>query len=286
MIGDLAKALRTEVFIARHSLGARLVILAPALLVMLQALLTRLSVSGAEARDSLLGSSGFAGNDSQTGYGYFVDGLSTGLTMLGLLLVSMAAYSLASERDNGAIRHVLIRRCSRSSVILAKLLNLHLMAALSVILLFLCSYFLNASLWGFEPVVEDGFELISESEITAEIRLGLLLAIAPIPAAIAFGLLVSVSSQTATSAVASALGITLAFDVFKAMLGDYASYIYASFQPSLLDSSYLRDVSRLVRGYSDVLIEPEVIQLNSWVPLPALLLFVIASLVIVQRRQF
>jgi len=69
------------------------------------------------------------------------------------------------------------------------------------------------------------------------------------------------------------------------MLGEYAYYLYATFQPSLLDQSYLQDVGRLVRGYSDVLVDERFLELNQWVPLPALLLLVVASLFSVQKRK-
>ena len=141
------------------------------------------------------------------------------------------------------------------------------------------------SLWDFGPVVEDGFELIGEEEIASEIKLGLELALLPLPAAIAFGVLVSVVANSATQAVVSALGLSLVLDVFKGMLGEYAYYLYATFQPSLLDQSYLQDVGRLVRGYSDVLVDERFLELNQWVPLPALLILVVASLFVVQKRK-
>ena len=102
---------------------------------------------------------------------------------------------------------------------------------------------------------------------------------------IAFGLLVSVLSQSATQAITTALGITLAIDIFKGLFGDFSHYIYASFQPSLIDQSYLQDVSRIVRGYSDVLIDDRVQQLNMWVPIPALVIFLGLTLWLVQRRK-
>jgi hypothetical protein len=147
------------------------------------------------------------------------------------------------------------------------------------------SYICSGWLWEFGPIVEDGFELISEAEIREEIVLGLLLAIVPIPPAIAFGLLISVSAHSTTQAITTALGITLAIDIFKSTLGDFSHYLYATFQPSLLDQSYLQDVSRIVRGFSDVLVDERVQQLNWWVPWPALLIFLCLALVIVQRRK-
>lgn len=278
-------ALRCELFVARHTLGARLVVLLPIALVLLQYLFTKLGEAGVAARDNLLGNSSFDEQLASNAWGYFVDGLTTGLTVLGLLLVAQAAYSFSSDRDTGAIRHLVIRSSSRAAIVLAKLAYLHLLALCSVVLLLIGSYLLSAQFWEFGAVIEDGFELIGEAEIRQEISLGLRLALTPLPAAIAFGLLVSVTANTSTQAVVSALGLTLALDILKGMLGNVANYLYVSYQPSLIDQSYLQEVSRLVRGYSDVLIDDRLLQLNTWVPVPALVLFIVASLVIVNRRS-
>lgn len=284
-MNGLLLALRSELFVARHTLGAKLVILVPSLLVVASFLLVKLGETTAAARDSLLGGSDFDAAIAANAWGHFVDGLDSGLTILGLLLVAQAAYSFSTERDTGAVRHLLIRGSSRLAIGIAKLLHLHLVALLSVLLLIISSYWISGMLWEFGPVTEDGFELIGEAEIRAEILLGLRLALLPLPAAIALGLLASVVANNATQAVVSALGLTLALDLFKSTLGDFANYLYATYQPSLLDQSYLQDVSRLVRGYSDVLIDERFLQLNTWVPWPALLLFTAASLLILSRRK-
>lgn len=284
-MNGLLVAIKSEFFVALRTFASKLIVVAPALVAAAQLLLVKLTETGQQARDSLLGGSNFEQTVANNAYGFFVDGLSTGLTMLGLLLVAQGAYSFSYERDIGSIRHLLIRRVSRASLLTAKLAHLHILAFLSVLLLLTTSYLLSGMLWEYGAIVEDGFELISEQEIREEIWLGLRLAIVPLPAAIAFGLLVSVSAQSATQAVTTALGITLAIDIFKGLLGDMANYLYVSFQPSLIDQSYLQSVSRIVRGYSDVLIDDRVLQLNMWVPFPALLLFLAAGLWIVQRRK-
>lgn len=284
-MNGLLAALRSELHVGLHTLGSKLVIVTPALLVALQYFLTRLTAAGTEARDNLLGQSSFDQALTNNAWGYFVDGLSTGLTLLGLLLVALSAYSFSFDRDTGALRHLLIRRVSRPALVVAKLIYFHLLAVLAIVLLTAVCYFLSGSLWEFGPVVEDGFELIGEQEIREEIALGLRLALLPLPAAIALGVLVSVVANSATSAVTGALGITLAMDIFKGMLGGAANYLYARFQPSLLDQSYLQDVGRLVRGYSDVLVDERLLQLNTWVPWPALALFVALALLIVRLRK-
>jgi ABC-type transport system involved in multi-copper enzyme maturation permease subunit len=284
-MNGLLVAIKSEIFVALRTFASKLIVTAPALVAATQLMLVKLTEAGQQTRDSILGGSSFEQSVANNAYGFFVDGLTTGLTMLGLLLVAQGAYSFSYDRDVGSIRHLLIRRVSRSSVLTAKLIHLHLLALLSVLLLLTTSYLLSGMLWEYGAIVEDGFELISEQEIREEIGLGLRLALVPLPAAIALGLLVSVSTQSATQAVTTALGITLAIDIFKGLLGDMANYLYASFQPSLIDQSYLQSVSRIVRGYSDVLIDDSVLQLNMWVPFPALVLFFAAGLWIVQRRK-
>jgi len=284
-MNGLLVAIKSELFVALRTFASKLIVAAPALVAAAQLMLVKLTEAGQQARDTLLGESGFEQSVANNAYGFFVDGLITGLTMLGLLLVAQSAYSFSYDSDIGSIRHILIRRVSRGSVLTAKLIHLHLLALLSVLLLLITSYAMSGMLWEYGAIVEDGFELISEQEIHEEIWLGLRLALVPLPAAIAFGLLISVSSQSATQAVTAALGITLAIDIFKGLLGDMSNYLYASFQPSLIDQSYLQSVSRIVRGYSDILIDDSVLQLNMWVPFPALALFFAASLWIVQRRK-
>ena len=281
----LIQTLRCEFFVARYALGARLVIFLPSAAAAVQFMASKFADTGTAARDSLMNSSSFDAAIASNAWGHFVDGLDTGITLLFLLLVAQAAYSFSAELESGTLRHQLIRCSSRRLIVMSKLLQLQALALMGVGILVVSSYLLSGLLWEFGPVIEDGFELISEAEIRDEIALGLLLALTPLPAAIALGLLLSVIANTATQAVVSALGITLAIDIFKGMLGDYAYYLYASFQPALIDQSYLQDVSRLVRGYSDVLIDDRVIQLNYWVPIPTLLVLVTASLIVVQTRK-
>ena len=281
-MNELLAGVRAELFLARYSLGTRLLVLTPVILASLQLLFAALGEGGAQAQQALLGTG--SDQDASAGYGTWVDALVTGLTALGLLSVACSAHSFAAERDLGSLRHTLIRRLSRHSLVLSKLLSLHALVLLSATVLILGSWALSALLFELGPVIEDGYELISEEEIRQEIRLGLLLALLPLPAAIAFGLMLSVLAQSATQALALALGITLAFDVFKTSLGDWAAYFYARFQPSLIDGSYLGDVARLARGYSDVLLDERLLQLNYWAPWPALLAFLALCLLFVRRK--
>lgn len=279
-------ALRAELYVTLRSNATRLVVVLPALISSLQLLLVSFRNAGDQAREALSGQGfGQTSVEGADAWGALVDAMSTGLTLIGLTLVAYAAWSFAGDRDSGAIRHLLIRRVSRRALVAAKLVNAHIMGALAVALMLSVTALVANGLWEFGPVVEDGYELIGTQEIHAEIRLGLILALVPLPAAIALGTLISVSTQNATQAITVALGLTLALDVFKSLMGDASGYLYATYQASLLNESYLSDVSRLVRGFSDVLIDPAALQLNQWAPWPQMLLLVLASLIVVQYRR-
>jgi len=282
-MNKIVLATRLEAYTGLRSFSSKLLIVTPSLVAALQLLLAKITETGQASRDNLLGRGSAPDVFTVNAYGYFVDGLSTGLIILGLLLVSLAAYSFSYDRDIGSVRHLIIRGISRTTVIIGKLIYIHLLALASIIALVLSSYFLSGNLWNFGPIVEDGFELISEAEIWSEIELGLRLALLPLPAAIGFGVLISVLTQSATQALSTAIALTLTIDVFKSTLGDLAYYHYANFQPSLLDQSYLKDVSRLVRGYSDVLVNERFLDFNLWVPLPTAVLFVVLTLIAAQR---
>jgi hypothetical protein len=283
-VNGFVAALKAEIYVALRSNSTRLLVLLPSLIVIARAIVVRLTETGQQAREALLGQEAEAVTGSNA-WGHFVDSFSTGLTLLSLTLVAYAAWTFASDRDSGALRHVLIRRASRPALVLAKLSMVYLLALGALGLMTASIGIVSALLWDFGPVVEDGYELIGSAEIRAEVGLGLRLALLPLPAALAFGLLVSVCAQSATQAVTTALGITVALDIFKGVLGERAYYLYATFQPSLIDQSYLQDVSRLVRGYSDVMIDSRVLQLNEWVPLPQMLLFVVLALLFVRGKK-
>lgn len=281
-IHGLLTALKAEWFCATRLRGPRLLIALPSLAVVLRLLVLKITSANQAARGALV--AGNVTNTLNNGYGYWVDGMSTGLILLYLLFIGWAAYGFAFERDQGITRHLTIRRLSRSVIVLAKFISSNVLAMLTVVLLLLITTLLCQWLWDFGAVIEDGYEIIGVQDIHHEIRQGLLLALLPLPACIGLGLLFSVCAQSATQAVTMAVGIALLIDLFKGVVGGVAHFIYASFQPSLLDQSYLHDVARIVRGYSDVLIDERQYLFNLWLPLPQALLFVVMALFIVKRR--
>jgi len=273
-------AIRTELYVMCRGIGVWFLIILPALAATIQLTLVKLSTLSPSLQDA-----GDEALDSVSGYGFMVDGMSTGLMLLNLIFIGYAAYAFANDRDSGVIRHLIIRRISRRALIAAKFVILLGLALLSATMIVAVTVLISSVFWTLGPVIEDGYELIAVSDIQTEIYLGLKLALLSLPACISLGLLVSVISNSATQAVSIAIGISLVFDVFKSALGELANYVYATFQPSLIDQSYLKDVAQIVRGFSDVLIDERVYQLNLYLPIPQAMVLFVLTLIIVNRRQ-
>src|SRR5690606_23067145 len=208
MIQGLSTAIRSEIFVALRSRATLALCVLPAVVAIAQLLITRSLSASAEARDALTGNGGFgaaAQIEGADAWGALVDALGSGLALISLMLVAYAAWSFASDRDLGAARHLVIRRVSRSALVLGKLAQAHLLALASIVLLLLSTMVVASLLWDFGPVVEEGYELISLDEIRSELRLGLVLALIPIPAGIALGILLSVACNSTTQALSAAL---------------------------------------------------------------------------------
>lgn len=103
----------------------------------------------------------------------------------------------------------------------------------------------------------------------------------------AFGLLVGACSRSAAGAVATSLGLLLAFDVLKESIGPTARFLFAYHAPTLVDSKEagLLGVSQLARGYSDGGVSEGMLRAAHILPWPQTLVLVILAAVVVQRRS-
>ena len=279
----LGIALRAETYVSLRNWKLWGLLAAPALAAVIRLLLVQINAASENLRQSLGSDNTLA--TQEYAYGYFVDALNTGLIFIYLLFIALAALSFAVERDQGTVRHLVIRQSSRHAIITAKILWLHCLALLAFLLVFFCAWAICTLMWDFGPVVEDGYELISVAEIHTEIRQGLLLALIPLPACLGFGLMLSIIANSALQAVTLGLGLSLLLDIFKGALGNIAHFLYINYQPSLLDNSYLNEVARIARGFSDILIDEHLLQLNYWLPLPQAVLFFAIAWVLVGRKS-
>ena len=277
----LSTALKSECFVLLRSRTPWLLLLLPAAASIIKMGMIKMKSIGTQ----VIGSVNSNAETTVTGYGFLVDGLLISFIVTTLLFLGYAAYTFAIDRERGITRHGVVMSISRSELILAKYISLCLLALFSIIITLSGTWLAANLLWDLGPLIEDGYQIIGVGEINAEIILGLKLALLPLPTTLAFGLLFSVCSRSAMQAVSLAIGAGLLLDIFKSALGDFQYFIFSSFQPSLIDHSYLNDVQRIVCGYSDVLIDDRIHRLNLWVPIPEALLFLLITFIVIHRRN-
>jgi ABC-type transport system involved in multi-copper enzyme maturation permease subunit len=274
-------ALRSECFVLFKSRTPWLLIIFPAVVSVIKMGIIKAKKMGIDSLSAINGGT----ETTVAGYGFLVDGLLISLMITYLLLLGYAAYTFAIDRERGISRHSVVKSISRCELILAKYLSLCFLSGLSIVVTLLSTWLAASLFWDLGPLIEDGYQIIGVNEINKEIILGLKLSLLPLPACLAFGLLVSVCARSAIQAISMVIGAGLLLDIFKSALGDFQYFIFSSFQPALIDHSYLRDVKQIVSGYSDVLIDNRIHQLNIWVPIPEALLFLLLTLIVVHRRN-
>ncbi len=276
---------KSELWIAVRSFSTYLAILLPSTIAVVYLAMSRISELAIKAREQFTNVEIPFGEDYSTGYGHLVDGMLVALAAIVIIVTTYAAWSFANDCRTGTVRHLVTRAASRHAVILAKVVTVHVFAILSFGLALVVAYLLASSLWTYESVVEDGYELIGEMEIRSEILIGLGLAAITIPASIALGTLVSVSANSPVQSTVVTLAILVIYGFFQPYFGSLAEYCFLTFTPLLFDASYLREVSDIVRGYSDVFISERTVRLNLWIPVVQAIGFLVLTHFVIGRRR-
>lgn len=217
-------------------------------------------------------------------YAPLVDGLSAGLTLATLLLLMISARSLAADRESGLLRLATTRSCSRSSLVLGRILTGVPLVLGAFVFCFAGAWLVAGFYYEFGPVLEDGYELASEEYLLEQLSLA---AWASLPALLSiwsFGILISSVAKTAAGALCTALAIFLGFDLFKEVLGQNHYWVFASFAPSIVDTSAMSEMGGIARGHSDAILEVGLLRMNYIVTGAEAFLFVILACVFMHRK--
>jgi len=221
---------------------------------------------------------------SGAAWGPFVDGWRTGLTLGCLGLLVFAARSVAGDLEQGILRVAVTRSVTRSALILGRLLLAPAQVLLVVASTGLASWIVASNYGDFGPLVEDGYELFSAAELRGELGRAVLAAVPPMIATYALGLLVSTLARSATEAVAGALGVFLAFDMFKESLGEAQYWVFATYAPTLADGSAMSEMSGIARGFSDSGFADNLLRMNHILPWPEALALTLVACLVLSRR--
>lgn len=216
----------------------------------------------------------------------WADGWRVGLALGALVLVAGGARALAGDLEQGLVRLAVTRCVSRPALILGRAL----LGPLHALALWLGSGLGAGAAAGgwldFGPLVDEGYLLLAASEAFGELRLAALAVLPALVATWVLGLFVGTLARSAAGAVAAALGLWLAFDLFKtALLGRDVDWVFAAHAPTLLDTSPFRGLGDLLRGFSDAPATDETLRAALLVPLPQALALCAGALAVLARRR-
>jgi hypothetical protein len=214
----------------------------------------------------------------------FVDGWLAGLTVSTLLLLLLSARTIAGDRESGLLRIARTRSASRGALVLGRALLGVALVFSAMVVTAGAAWATAASLYTFGPVVEDGYELVGNAELYRELVLAAGATLPPLVSTWCFGLLVSSFVRTGTGAVAGSLALYLGFDLFKEVLGERQYYVFASFNPSFVDNSCLKEFAGIARGFSDAGYPEHLYLQNMWLPWPQAALMLVFACLIASRK--
>lgn len=223
--------------------------------------------------------------ESGAAWGPFVDGWSLGLVLGTLVLLVQAARWVAGDVETGVSRFAVTRSATRSSLVLGRLVLGPLLIAAVVTTTGLAAWTVAGAHGDFGAFVEDGFEIFTAEELREETERGLLAVLAPMLATYTFGLFVSCTVSGGALASSLALGLVLAFDLFKGALGDAHYWVFASHAPTPVDSSALSELAGVVRGFSDAGFPDELVRVGTQVSWIATLAFALVACLVLRRRS-
>ena len=214
-----------------------------------------------------------------------VDGWLAGLKLATFALLVASARSIAGDHESGLLRMAVTRSCSRAALFLGRLLIGPLTVLGSILAAGLGALLVAGSGLDFGPLVEDGYPLLEVDELILEVQRAVL-AVAPALLSIwTLGLLLSTFSRSAVGAVAGTLVLFIIFDLLKDALGNETKYlIFASYAPSLVDTSALGEAAGRVRGYSDSGFGDELFRLAHVMPWLGALAGGVISILILRKR--
>jgi hypothetical protein len=217
-------------------------------------------------------------------YAPLVDGWLTGLTVGVLLLLLMAARSLAGDREKGILRLATTRSATRAGLVWGRALLgipvcLGVMAATG-----LGAWLAASTFFEFGPLIEHGYELMSAEELKAELGKALVATLPPLLGVWTFGLLISSMARSAAGAVTFALAGFLGFDLFKEVLGESQYWAFAAYSPSFVDRSCMAEMAGIARGLSDAGYSESLYRMNLMLPAPQAVLLTLLAAWILSRR--
>jgi len=215
----------------------------------------------------------------------FSRGASNGFVLGAILLLFYSSMLIANEGNLRTFKTILLRAHTRLEWVGAKftlLLLLSLALLASVVVSGLVSAWVVAD---FADIAEEGYVIYQAGFMADESVRAVLLVVPPLVALCAFGLMVSTLTDHTGIATSACIGAYVFLEALKSSVSGARLYLFNSFMPSLLDTSYFKELRGFADGLSDAGVGAGWVAFNLATPLCSAVVFLVVAAIVFSRRD-
>jgi len=255
--------------------------------VLLPMLITLLSIWLGEwiRQATSLASEGSAASEVSAYLGYS-RGVRNGLVVGSIFFLFQASMSIANEGNLRTFKTLLLRPHTRLEWMTAKFALLLLLGVVLIVGTTLAGIGSAACFADFREIAEEGYVFYDAAFMAHESVRATLLVLPPLIALAAFGLMISALTDHTGVATSACIGGYVFLEALKGSLADGRLYLFNSFMPSLLDTSYFVALTSFAEGNSDAAVDPGWVFFNLTTPAFSACLFLAIAMYSFGRRDF
>jgi ABC-type transport system involved in multi-copper enzyme maturation permease subunit len=279
LLRSYGRVLRFELGKAVHTRLTWAILVLPAALAVLSTLIGDLARQAANAASP--------GLDSvDTAFAGFALGAQNGLILASVLILFYASMLFANEGSQRTFKTIMLRPHRRGTWVAAKLTLLWVLAAMVLVTVVASALATAGSVADYVAAAEEGYVYYEAAELSREAMWAVVLVVPPLLALAAFGLMISALFDHAGLATGTCLGGYVFLEAIKSSTAGARPYMFNSFLPSLLDTSYFAELREFADGVSTAGWETGYVMYNVATPLVSAALFAAVAAVCFRRREF
>lgn len=216
----------------------------------------------------------------------FTKGAGSGLVLGGIMLLLYSSMIMANEGHWRTFKVIMLRPHRRWIWMVGKFKVLCWVGFAMAALVALTSLAAGAIVGDYTDIAEEGYVIFEAKFLMTESLKAFGLVAPPLLALAAFGLMFSTFTDHTGIAASATLGAYIVMETAKEGMRDGQKYLFNTFMPSLLDTSYFKEVKGFADGMSDSGWDQALFQYNIISPLAAAAVFFIIACIVFQRRDF
>ena len=216
----------------------------------------------------------------------FSRGASSGFILGGILLLFYSSMIIANEGSLRTFKTIMLRPHGRLQWVFGKFTLLLLLALGLLISVSGSALAAGALVADFADIAEEGYVIYRSAFMAESSVAAVALVVPPLVALAAFGLMVSTFTDHTGIATAGCIGAYIFLEASKTSLAASRNYLFNSFMPSLLDTSYFQALRGFANGMSDTGWEPGLFVFNVATPLASAVVFIVVASFVFGRRDF